>query len=213
MNPYCTRNKLGRTERKACVNTYHKSACFKGAKRFSHWEINHEKFASRVLYQLPVHYVPEATQTSFLRAALSFYGLSCLVVFNPLNTPSSFSACLRVVCWARVNRPALPPPGASVVVWFGRFPVVVLWCCVCDLLFGGCCLCLPLLFCVFFLFCLGCFGSVPCSVPSLVLPAPSVGLLVPVSFLLTVAFGSSPSRFKQLVATLTSSGGECQLQV
>ena len=26
-------------------------------------------------------------------------------------------------------------------------------------------------------------------------------------------FGSSPSRFKQLVATLTSSGGECQLQV
>ena len=27
------------------------------------------------------------------------------------------------------------------------------------------------------------------------------------------AFGSSPSRFKQLVATLTSSGGECQLQV
>ena len=28
---------------------------------FSHWEINHEKFASRVLYQLPAHYVPEAT--------------------------------------------------------------------------------------------------------------------------------------------------------
>ena len=33
----------------------------KGTKRFSHWEINHEKFASRVLYQLPAHYVPEAT--------------------------------------------------------------------------------------------------------------------------------------------------------
>ena len=29
----------------------------------------------------------------------------------------------------------------------------------------------------------------------------------------SVAFGSSPSRFKQLVATLTRSGGECQLQV
>ena len=29
----------------------------------------------------------------------------------------------------------------------------------------------------------------------------------------SVPFGSSPSRFKQLVATLTSSGGECQLQV
>ena len=28
---------------------------------FSHWEINHEKFASRVLYQLPAHYAPEAT--------------------------------------------------------------------------------------------------------------------------------------------------------
>ena len=28
---------------------------------FSHWAINHEKFASRVLYQLPAHYVPEAT--------------------------------------------------------------------------------------------------------------------------------------------------------
>ena len=27
---------------------------------FSHWEINHEKFASRVLYP-PAHYVPEAT--------------------------------------------------------------------------------------------------------------------------------------------------------
>ena len=26
---------------------------------FSHWEINHEKFASRVLCQLPAHYVPE----------------------------------------------------------------------------------------------------------------------------------------------------------
>ena len=33
----------------------------KDTKRFSHWEINHEKFASRVLYQLPAHYVPEAT--------------------------------------------------------------------------------------------------------------------------------------------------------
>ena len=40
VNPYCTRNKLGRTERKACVNTYHKSACFKDTKRLSHWEIN-----------------------------------------------------------------------------------------------------------------------------------------------------------------------------
>ena len=28
---------------------------------FSHWEINYDKFASRVLYQLPAHYVPEAT--------------------------------------------------------------------------------------------------------------------------------------------------------
>jgi len=30
---------------------------------FSHWEINYnyEKFASRVLYQLPAHYAPEAT--------------------------------------------------------------------------------------------------------------------------------------------------------
>ena len=27
----------------------------------SHWEINHEKFASRVLHQLPAHHVPEAT--------------------------------------------------------------------------------------------------------------------------------------------------------
>ena len=28
---------------------------------FSHWEINYDKFASRVLYHLPAHYVPEAT--------------------------------------------------------------------------------------------------------------------------------------------------------
>ena len=28
---------------------------------FSHWEINYEKLASRVLYQLPAHYAPEAT--------------------------------------------------------------------------------------------------------------------------------------------------------
>jgi len=28
---------------------------------FSQREINHEKFASRVLYQLPAHYVPETT--------------------------------------------------------------------------------------------------------------------------------------------------------
>ena len=30
---------------------------------FSHWEINYnyEKFVSRVLYQLPAHYAPEAT--------------------------------------------------------------------------------------------------------------------------------------------------------
>ena len=28
---------------------------------FSHWEINYDKFASRVLYHLLAHYVPEAT--------------------------------------------------------------------------------------------------------------------------------------------------------
>ena len=28
---------------------------------FSHWNINYDKVASRVLYQLPAHYVPEAT--------------------------------------------------------------------------------------------------------------------------------------------------------
>ena len=28
---------------------------------FSHWEITFDKFASRVLYQLPAHYVPEAS--------------------------------------------------------------------------------------------------------------------------------------------------------
>jgi len=28
---------------------------------FSHWDINYDKVASRVLYQLPAHYVPEAT--------------------------------------------------------------------------------------------------------------------------------------------------------
>ena len=89
----------------------------------------------------------------------------------------------------------LPVPGASVVVWFGRFPVVVLWCCVCVLAFGGCWLCLPLLFCAFFLCCLGLLriGSFPPgSVPPLVLPAPSVGplgLSGPVSFLLVPPSG------------------------
>ena len=28
---------------------------------FSHWEISYDKFTSRVLYQLPAHYAPEAT--------------------------------------------------------------------------------------------------------------------------------------------------------
>jgi len=34
---------------------------------FSHWEINEEKFASRVLYQQPAHYVPEATLLQHLQ--------------------------------------------------------------------------------------------------------------------------------------------------
>ena len=28
---------------------------------FSRWEVNYDKFTSRVLYQLPAHYLPEAT--------------------------------------------------------------------------------------------------------------------------------------------------------
>ena len=77
-------------------------------------------------------------------------------------------------------------------LWFGLgvFPVVVLWCYVCDLAVGGCCLCLPLLFCAFFLFVyvllrIGFFP--PGSVPPLVLSGPSVGPLAfsrPVSFFL-----------------------------
>ena len=31
---------------------------------FSHWEINYDKFASRVLYQLPAHYVPGSYATT-----------------------------------------------------------------------------------------------------------------------------------------------------
>ena len=73
-------------------------------------------------------------------------------------------------------------PGASVVVWLVCFPVGVLWCCGCVLAFGGCCLCLPLLFCAFFLCCLGLLriGSFPPgSVPRLSCPPPR---LVPWAF-------------------------------
>ena len=75
-------------------------------------------------------------------------------------------------------------PGVSVVVWFVCFPVGVLWCCGCVLAFGGCCLFLPLLFCAFFVCCLGLLriGSFPPgSVPPLSCPPPRLvpwGLLV-----------------------------------
>ena len=97
--------------------------------------------------------------------------------------------------WRWTEKNALPVPGASVVVRFGRFPVFVWWCCVCDLAFGGCCLCLPLLFCAFFLFVVGLLRIglfPPGSVPPLVLPASSVGplgLSGPVSFLLVPLSG------------------------
>ena len=40
-------------------------------------------------------------------------------------------------------------PGVSVVVSFGRFPVIVLWCCVCDLAFGGLFVSPSVILCVF----------------------------------------------------------------
>ena len=66
--------------------------------------------------------------------------------------------------------------------------MVFLWCCVCVLAFGGCCLCLPLLFCACFLCSLGLLriGSFPPgSVPPLVLPA---SRLVPWGFLVQSVF-------------------------
>ena len=79
------------------------------------------------------------------------------LAFSPLSAVLLVSG---LCVGARVNRPGLliglPVPGASIVVRF--FPVFVLWCCVCDLAFGGCCLCLPLLFCACLLFVWGCFG-------------------------------------------------------
>ena len=34
---------------------------------FSRWDINYDKFTSRVLYQLPAHYLPEATLRQYVR--------------------------------------------------------------------------------------------------------------------------------------------------
>ena len=90
--------------------------------------------------------------------------------------------------WRWTEKNALPVPGASVVVRFGRFPVFVRWCCVCDLAFGGCCLCLPLLFCAFFLFVVGLLRIglfPPGSVPPSSCPPPR---LVPWGFLVQSVF-------------------------
>ena len=84
--------------------------------------------------------------------------------------------------------------------------MVVLWCYVCDLAVGGCCLCLPLLFCAFFLFVyvllrIGFFP--PGSVPPLVLSGPSVGPLAfsrPVSFFFAHHHKVSPIGTGRLVA-------------
>ena len=71
----------------------------------------------------------ETLETVFQAAARNFTGHQKR---NAFYTPR--------IGFNRPARPALPVPGASVVVWFGRFPVVVLWCCVCVLGCQGICM-------------------------------------------------------------------------
>ena len=54
------------------------------------------------------------------------------LAFCPLSVLRFHIPLVSLLCLCLVRR----------LVWFGRFPVVVLWCCVCVLAFEGCCLCL-----------------------------------------------------------------------